>query len=93
MGSDAAKFKQDEGYSLPALTTGEVARAVRGMKAKTAMGFDAMKAKKIGAGKMDKGFYRKGKVGDWRRHFTVEQNQHANDVCNRRLRGVTIAEP
>ena len=51
MGSDAAKFKQDEDYALPALTTGEVARAVRGMKAKTAMGFDAISAgtvKKLG---------------------------------------------
>ena len=53
VGSDAAKFKQGEDYALPALTTGDVARAVRGMRANTAMGFDAIAAgtvKKLGGG-------------------------------------------
>lgn len=57
------------------------------------LGFDAMKESKFGAGAMDKGFYRKGEVGDWKRHFLPEQNEIANTIFMERMNDVAMAKP
>jgi len=55
--------------------------------------FGRMKAEKLGAGAMDKNFYRKGEVGDWRRHFLPEQNEEFDKICAERLAGCRLAAP